>query len=86
LQEIYADEIKHVALGRRYIQVHEGDLSLWDGYVKSLPPKFSPARGKGIIFDKQGREQAGLDSDFIQQSYNYTDSFVVVNRKQWKQQ
>jgi len=85
LQTIHDDEIRHVALGRNYLQKNMQEGSLWDGYRNALPHSFSPARGKGIIFDKEGRIQAGLDDDFIEQSRDYTDSFVVVNRKQWKE-
>ena len=82
---IYNDEIKHVALGRHYLEKQiNDDVHLWDFYCAELPDSFSPARAKGIVFDRDGRLKAGLDDKFISASEHYRDKFSVVNRKQWK--
>jgi len=82
---IYTDEIKHVALGRHYLEHNScRDNMLWDTYRKSLPESFSPARAKGIVFDREGRKKAGLDDEFIDSSFSYRDDFAIVNRRQWK--
>lgn len=82
---IYTDEIKHVALGRHYLEQElSAEETLWELYRKELPDKFSPARAKGIVFDHEGRKKAGLDDNYIKSSFEYRDNFSVVNRKQWK--
>ncbi len=85
LDIIYNDEIKHVALGRKFLSCKIKDRrELWDYYCSLMPEKFGPARSKGIIFDRTGRERAGLDSNFISAAENYRSKFPIVNRRSWK--
>lgn len=85
MNRIYVDEIKHVSLGRRYIEnTIDNENHLWERYQELLPENFSPARAKGIIFDMAGRKKAGLSDHFIESVKNYRSDFSVVNRKQWK--
>ncbi len=81
---VYEDEIGHVALGATWLNKWRGSQSLWDYYVSLLPEKVSPSRGKGKTFDHQGRLRGGLDSNFVENSRNYQDDFVVTQRKEWK--
>ncbi|MGJ8723856.1 MAG: DUF455 family protein [Roseibacillus sp.] len=70
LAKIYKDEIAHVGYGlkwlRRFKQEKESD---WDAWHRSLAHPLSPVRAKApertVPFNTQGREKAGLDSDFI---------------------
>ena len=70
LAKIYKDEIAHVGYGlkwlRRFKQEKESD---WDAWHRSLAHPLSPVRAKApersVPFNTQGREKAGLDTDFI---------------------
>lgn len=85
LEEVYQDEIKHVARGRiELLKSTNSPDDLWNHYCESLPGKLTPARAKGIRFDDIGREKAGLGRDFIESVKNYQNSFSITNRKQWK--
>lgn len=84
MKVVYEDEIGHVALGATWLNKWRGDQTLWNYYVSLLPEKVSPARGKGKTFDHQGRLRGGLDQDFVDNSKNYQDDFVVTQRKEWK--
>lgn len=86
LDIIYQDEIKHVARGRLEVNERkmEEDVSLWDYYKMILPEPLTPARAKGIGFDKDGRKKAGLHESFVENLETYKDNFSVTNRRQWK--
>lgn len=84
MKVVYDDEIGHVALGATWLNKWRGNQSLWDYYKALLPEKVSPARGKGKVFDHEGRIKSGLDLDFVEKSKNYSDDFVVTQRKEWK--
>lgn len=85
MDRIYKDEIRHVALGRKYIEYsYQEEEILWSQYEELLPNSFSPARSKGIVFDMAGRKKAGLSDSYIQQAENYRSDFNIVNRKAWK--
>lgn len=88
MQEVYDDEVTHVALGVNWIKkwlAFENGKDIWNFYLQNLPEGLSPARGKGIVYDSRGRIRAGLDQDFVNSSENYKDEFNVVNRSTWKQ-
>lgn len=87
MQEVYDDEVTHVALGVNWAKKWTklaGSQSIWEFYQNNLPTGLSPARGKGIIFDQVGRLKSGLDQSFVEQSSQYKDDFAVVNRSSWK--
>jgi uncharacterized ferritin-like protein (DUF455 family) len=83
MQVVYDDEIGHVALGRNYLMKKSED-NLWDYYLKLLPEKLTPARAKGIAFDRIARERAGFDQSFISNLENYQDQYRVTKRRQWE--
>ncbi len=84
LDQVYKDEIAHVARGAKYLKSQVKDQDLFSYYQSLLPGNISPSRGKGMIFDERGRQLAGLDHHFINQMNNFRDDFDIVNRKQWK--
>lgn len=84
MREIYRDEISHVGIGAHWLNKWRGQKSLWEYYLSGLPPLLTPARAKGIVFEREAREKAGLDHDFIEQLNNYTDEFEITARREWK--
>lgn len=86
MQEVYDDEVSHVALGvnwvKKWLKQSEYN-SIWEFYRMHLPEGLSPARSKGTIFDIEGRKKSGLDQAFINDLEVYRDSFSVVNRSTW---
>lgn len=80
---VLEDEISHVALGAHWLNQWRGDKDLWNYYQTHLPGVMTPARAKGIQFDKETRRKAGLDINFINQLDQFRDEFKVTNRKNW---
>ncbi|OUR95358.1 hypothetical protein A9Q84_16100 [Halobacteriovorax marinus] len=81
---VYEDEIRHVAIGRSWLDLWRGNLDLWAFYIENLPELITPARAKGMVFDHEGRRKAGLDEGFINKILTYRDDFSVTDRKNWK--
>lgn len=84
MHTVFEDEISHVALGAHWLNTWRGDKDLWTYFSTHLPGLMTPARSKGIHFDRSSRERAGLDKDFIDHLEAYRDEFRVTNRKEWK--
>lgn len=84
LNTVLEDEIKHVALGVRYLNLWRGDKTLWEYYQSCLPYPMTPARSKGKVFFPEPRMKAKMDKDFIDAIASFKDEFVVTNRKEWK--
>ncbi len=86
LDQIYRDEIGHVAYGlkwfRRWKQAGQSD---WDAFCQQLKFPLSPQRAKGLSLNVEGRRAAGLDAGFIaeldvySQSKGRTPSVFVFN-------
>ena len=70
MKQIYRDEISHVGYGLRWFRhwKREGQ-SDWDAYQGALHFPLSPSRakGNGALFNRQGREEAGLDEEFVRE-------------------
>lgn len=75
LEQIYRDEIRHVAHGlkwfRRWKKPHESD---WEAFCRQLKFPLSPQRAKGIKLNIEGRLAAGLDPGFIAELNVYSQS------------
>ena len=75
LEKIYRDEIGHVAYGlkwfRRWKNPGESD---WDAFCRTLKFPLSPQRAKGFSLNVEGRQAAGLDSQFIAELNVYSQS------------
>lgn len=80
---VLEDEITHVALGAHWMNLWRGDKDLWTYFTSHLPGVMTPARSKGIHFDRASRERAGLDGEFLDQLDAFRDDFKVTNRKNW---
>jgi uncharacterized ferritin-like protein (DUF455 family) len=66
IEQVAADEVEHVAFGWRWLQVwKQPGESSWDAWRRSLTWPLRPVKAKGSRFERQGREAAGLDADFI---------------------
>jgi uncharacterized ferritin-like protein (DUF455 family) len=86
LDQIYRDEISHVAYGlkwfRRWKQPEQSD---WEAFCSQLKFPLSPQRAKGVSLNVEGRRAAGLDAQFIAeldvfaQSKGRTPSVFVFN-------
>lgn len=83
MRVVVEDEISHVALGAHWLNQWRGDKDLWNYYKTHLPGVMTPARAKGIHFDKEIRTRAGLDQEFITKLDEFRDEFKVTNRKNW---
>lgn len=83
MKTVYDDELSHVALGAHWLNIWRRDKSLWEYFCENLPPLLTPARSKGIHFNKEARVRSGLDEQFISHLANYEDSFGITNRKNW---
>jgi uncharacterized ferritin-like protein (DUF455 family) len=66
IESVHHDEIDHVRFGWTWLQVFKRkDESAWDAFRANLTWPLRPARARGRIFDREGREAAGLDAEFI---------------------
>ena len=80
---VFEDEISHVALGAHWLNQWRGDMDLWKYFLTNLPGVMTPARSKGIHYDRSSRERVGLDNHFLDQLDAFRDEFKVTNRKSW---
>ena len=75
LEKVYQDEIGHVAYGVQWFRQWKSDeTSDWEAYKHHLLFPLSPARAKGICFDRKGRKKAGLSTTYIQELEFYSHS------------
>lgn len=84
LNEVYKDEISHVALGVNHLNKWREDKSLWEYYVSNLPFPLTPARSKGQKVNVESRFATKMDQDFVDKLLTYKDDYNVTTRKHWK--
>lgn len=66
IDQVQRDEIEHVRFGWTWLQVFKKeDESAWDAWQSHLVFPLRPERARGRIFNRGGREAAGLDAEFI---------------------
>jgi len=80
LNEVYEDEITHVAIGQKWSRKWCKTQDLWKHYLESLPEGISPARAKGIGLDIKGRKRAGLNETFIKNIANWKEGNPILDR------
>lgn len=66
LEQVHADEIKHVHFGWVWLQKLD-PRPTWDAYVANIRPPLGPHRARGARLDKDARRRAGIDEAFIDQ-------------------
>ncbi len=75
LQRVYEDEIGHVKVGLSFFRkMTAPSADDWTSFVSLLAEPLSPARAKGTVFDREGRQRAGFDSAFIDHMEVYARS------------
>jgi uncharacterized ferritin-like protein (DUF455 family) len=66
LEQVEKDEVEHVRFGWTWLQAFKReDESAWDAFRSNLIWPLRPARARGRVFQRAGREAAGLDPEFI---------------------
>ncbi len=66
IDTVHREEIRHVAFAYRWIQKWKPEQqSVWQCFESTLQFPLAPSRARGKTMDRKAREQAGLDSDFI---------------------
>jgi uncharacterized ferritin-like protein (DUF455 family) len=66
IEQVEKDEIEHVRFGWTWLHVFKReDEPAWDAYRANLTWPLRPARARGRVFQRAGREAAGLDPEFI---------------------
>jgi len=83
MQIVLDDEVKHVAVGSFWLNKWKEDRDLFDYYLACLPENLTPNRSKGIVINKDVREQAGLDANYIERLISYDDNYRLTQRKTW---
>lgn len=69
LEQVYEDELSHVGQGLAFFERTRGDepRDTFEAWQARLTWPLTPARGKGQVFDAEGRRRAGLSEAFIKQ-------------------
>jgi uncharacterized ferritin-like protein (DUF455 family) len=66
LDQVHADEIRHVHFGWVWLKKLAGDaVDPWDAYTAHVKPPLGPHRARGARLDREARRRAGLDEAFI---------------------
>lgn len=66
IEQVQQDEIEHVRFGWTWLQVlKREEESAWDAFRSNLTWPLRPVKAKGKTFNREGREAAGLDAEFI---------------------
>lgn len=66
MEEVYADEVRHVRLGVHWFQRWHPDEPLLDAHRDALVPPMDLGRARGRTFDLAGRTAAGLPTSYIE--------------------
>ncbi len=74
IDKVHSDEVEHVRFGWQWLQVFKRhDQSAWQTYGEHLTWPLRPAKARGRMFHRQGREAAGLDAEFIRRLEESSD-------------
>lgn len=65
LEQVHADEIRHVHFGWVWLRRLAGELDPWQAYLAHIRPPLGPARARGARFNREARRRAGFDEAFI---------------------
>ncbi|HET9990402.1 MAG TPA: DUF455 family protein [Kofleriaceae bacterium] len=67
LEQVHADEIRHVHFGWVWLRRFTGDVDPWQAYNAHVRPPLGPHRARGARLDREARRRAGIDENFIDQ-------------------
>jgi len=66
LEQVHADEIRHVHFGWVWLGKLAGDgVDPWDAYNAHVRPPLGPHRARGARLDREARRRAGIAESFI---------------------
>jgi len=65
LDQVHADEIRHVHFGWTWLRRFTADQDPWQAYLANIRPPLGPARARGARLDRDARRRAGFDEAFI---------------------
>jgi len=65
LDQVHADEIRHVHFGWVWLRRLAGDVDPWQAYLDHVKFPLGPRRARGARFDREARVRAGFDEAFI---------------------
>jgi uncharacterized ferritin-like protein (DUF455 family) len=66
MRVIHRDEIEHVALGVDWLRrLKRSDQSDWDAYCSHLRNPMRPYHAKGMRFEREARQAAGMTEEFL---------------------
>jgi uncharacterized ferritin-like protein (DUF455 family) len=65
LDQVHADEIRHVHFGWVWLRRFAGEVDPWQAYTAAVKPPLGPARARGARLDREARRRAGIDEAFI---------------------
>jgi uncharacterized ferritin-like protein (DUF455 family) len=65
LDQVHADEIRHVHFGWTWLRRLAPELDSWDAYTRHVRFPLGPARARGTRLDRDARRRAGFDEAFI---------------------
>lgn len=65
IDQVHADEIRHVRFGWVWLRRFAADDDPWQAYLKHVRYPLGPRRARGARFDREARRRAGLDDAFI---------------------
>jgi uncharacterized ferritin-like protein (DUF455 family) len=66
IDKVHEDEIRHVAFAWRWLSKWKPETeTCWQTYERTVMHPLSISRARGQILDREAREQAGLDEEFI---------------------
>ena len=66
LDQVHADEIRHVHFGWTWLRRLAGDVDPWQAYNAHVRHPLGPRRARGARLDKDARRRAGFDEAFIE--------------------
>ena len=65
LDQVHADEIRHVHFGYTWLKRFAGDVAPWQAYLANVREPLGPRRARGARMDRDARRRAGFDEAFI---------------------
>lgn len=72
MEQVHQDELGHVRFGLHWLRkLKDPALTDFEAWEKALVFPTSPARARGLVFDRASREQVGFDAAFIDRLEHY---------------